>query len=158
MESEEILETYEEFIGSITENNTEEEWTGLENFEEDFEDNFKYEELKREVRRKYRAIEKQVMRRYLKGKDPDFVAIINSKIYRNPGGNLDGKTRKRGRRNSGSSDSGANIIRIRFNLLSLYGAGSEQEWRTFVNVLDNYWDAWNIHISDKHKIKKFLKG
>ncbi len=50
------------------------------------------------------------MRRYLKGKDPDFVAIINDKIYGNPGGNLGGKIRKRRRRNSGSSDSGADIM------------------------------------------------
>src|SRR6266536_3125915 len=120
MESEETLETYEEFMGSITENDAEEEWIELENSEEDSEDDFEYEELKREIRRKYRVIEKQVMRRYLEGEDPDFVAIINGKIYRNPRGNLGGKTRKRGRRNSGFSDSGADIIRIRFNSPSLY--------------------------------------
>ncbi len=110
MESEETLKTHEEFMGSITENDTKEEQTKSENSKEDSEDNFEYEELKREVRRKHRVVEKQVMRRYLKGEDPDFVAIINSKIYRNPGGNLGGKTRKRGRRNSGSSDSGADVI------------------------------------------------
>ncbi len=78
------------------------------------------------------------MRKYLKGEDPDFVAIINSKIYGNPGGNLDGKIRKRGRKNSGFSDSDTNIIRIRPNSLLFYSAGSEQEWRIFVNILDNY--------------------
>ena len=81
------------------------------------------------------------MRRYLEEENPDYIAIINNKIYRNPGGNLGGKTRKRGRRNSGSSDSGADTIRIRPNPPPLYGAGSEQKWRTFVNTLDNYWDA-----------------
>ena len=48
------METHEEFIKNITENDAEEEWIGLENSEDDFE----YEKLKREVRRKYRAIEK----------------------------------------------------------------------------------------------------
>jgi len=61
------------------------------------------------------------MRRYFKGEDPDYMVIINSKIY----GNLGGKIRKRRRRSFGFSDSGANIIRIRFNSLSLYNAGSE---------------------------------
>ncbi len=104
------METYKEFMGSIIENDAEEEWIELENFKKDSEDDFKYEELKREVRRKYRAIKKQVMRRYLEGEDPDFMVIINGKIYGNPGGNLDDKIRKRGYRNSGSSDSGADII------------------------------------------------
>ena len=119
---------------SIIENNAEEEWIGLENSKEDSEDDFKYEELKRQVRCKYRAVEKQAMRRYLKKEDPDYVVIINSKIYKNPGD----KTRKRRYKNSGSSDSGADVMRIRPNPLSLYNAGSEQEWRIFVNVLDNY--------------------
>ena len=61
------------------------------------------------------------MRRYLKGEDPDYVAIINSKIY----GNLGGKIRKRRRRSSGSSDSGTDVIRIRFNPPSLYDISSE---------------------------------
>ncbi len=61
------------------------------------------------------------MRRYLKEKNPDYMIIINSKIYGNPGG----KIRRKKRRSSGSSDSGANIIRIRFNSLSLYSVGSE---------------------------------
>ena len=47
MESEETLETYKKLMGSITENDTEEEWIGLENSKEDSEDNFEYEELKR---------------------------------------------------------------------------------------------------------------
>ncbi len=47
-------------------------------------------------------------------------------------------------------------MRIRPNSPPLYDAGSEQEWRTFVNILDNYWDAWDMYISDKYKIKKFL--
>ena len=34
-------------MGNITESDVEGEWTGLENFEEDSEDNFEYEELKR---------------------------------------------------------------------------------------------------------------
>ena len=124
IESQEILETYEERIRNITESDAEREWIELENSKKDSEDNFKYEELKRQIRRKYRAIEKQVMRRYLKGDDPDYIIIINGKIYRN----LGGKIRKRRCRSSGSSDSSADIIRIRFNPPSLYGAGSEQEW------------------------------
>ena len=97
-------------MGSITENDAEEEWIGLKNFKKDSEDNFKYEKLKRQIRRKYRVTKKQTMRRYLKREDPDYITIINNKIYRNPEGNLDNKIRKRGRRNSGSSDSGADII------------------------------------------------
>jgi len=50
------------------------------------------------------------MRRYLKGEDPDYVIIINGKIYGNPGDNLDGKIRKRGRRSSRFSDSGADVM------------------------------------------------
>ena len=119
---------------NTTESDVEGEWIESENSEEDFEDDFKYEKLKRQVRRKYRAVEKQIMRRYLEGEDPDYVAIIDGKIYRNPGG----KIRKRRRRSSGSSDSGVDTIRIRFNPPSLYSAGSEQEWRIFVNTLDNY--------------------
>ena len=95
---------------NTTKSDTKKEWTGSENSKKDSEDDFKYEELKREVRRKYRAVEKQIIRRYFEGEDPDFVAIIDGKIYRNPGGNLGGKIRKRRYRNSGSSDSGANII------------------------------------------------
>ncbi len=90
------------------------------------------------------------MRRYLKGEDPDYVAIINNKIY----GNSGDKIKKRRRRSSGFSDSGADIMRIRSNPLSLYGADSKQEWRIFVNTFDNYWDAWDMYISDKYKIKK----
>ncbi len=97
---------YEKRIRNITESNIEEEQIKSENSKEDSEDNFKYEELKRQICRKYRAIEKQVMRRYLKGEDPDYIIIINDKIYRNPGG----KTRKRRCRSSGSSDSGTDII------------------------------------------------
>ncbi len=142
---------------NTTENNIEGEWTGSKNSEEDSEDDFEYEELKRQIRRKYHAIEKQIIRRYLEGEDPDYVIIIDGKIYGNPGG----KIRKRRRRSSGSSDSGVNIIRIRFNFLLLYNTGSEQKWRIFVNTLDNYWDAWDMYISDKHKIKKssnYFKG
>ncbi len=80
------------------------------------------------------------------------MVIINSKIYRNS----ESKIRKRRRRSSGSSDSGVDTIRIRFNPPSLYGVGSKQKWRIFVNALDNYWDIWDIYISDKHKIKKSL--
>ncbi len=135
---------------NTTENDTEGEWTGSENSEEDSEDDFEYEKLKRQVRRKHRVTEKQVMRRYLEGEDPDYIAIINGKIY----GNLGGKIRKRRCRSFGFSDSGADVIRIKPNPLSLYGVGSEQEWRTFVNAFDNYWDVWDMYISDKHKIKK----
>ncbi len=46
------------------------------------------------------------MRRYLKGENPDYITIINSKIYKNPGG----KIRKRKRRSSGFSDSNTDII------------------------------------------------
>ncbi len=91
---------------NTTESDVEGEWTGLENSEEDSEDDFEYEELKRQVRRKYRAVEKQVMRRYFEGEDPDYVAIIDGKIYGNPGG----KIRKRRRRSSGFSDSGADVM------------------------------------------------
>ena len=82
------------------------------------------------------------------------MAIIDDKIYGNPGGNLGGKIRKRGRRNSGFSDSDTNTIRIRLNSPPLYGADSKQEWRIFVNTLDNYWDVWDMYVSDKYKIKK----
>jgi len=92
------------------------------------------------------------MRRYLEREDPDYVVIINNKIYRNPGG----KIRKKKYRSSGSSDSGTDVIRIRSNPPSLYNINSEQEWRIFVNIFDNYWDAWDIYISDKYKIKKSL--
>jgi len=61
------------------------------------------------------------MRRYLEGEDPDYVIIIDSKIYGNPGG----KIRKRRSRSSGFNDSGADIIRIRFNPPPLYNADSE---------------------------------
>ncbi len=74
------------------------------------------------------------MRKYLKEEDPDYMAIINGKTY----GNLESKTKKRKRRSSGSSDLGTDIIRIRSNPLSLYNTDSKQEWRTFVNTLDNY--------------------
>ena len=43
---------------NTTESDTEKEQIELENSEKDSEDNFKYEELKRQVRRKYRATEK----------------------------------------------------------------------------------------------------
>ncbi len=119
---------------NTTESDIEEEWTELENSEENSKDDFKYEKLKRQIRRKYRVIEKQVIRRYLERKDPDYIAIINSKIYKNPGG----KIRKKKRRSSESSDSNTNVIRIRPNLPPLYNTGSEQEWRIFVNTLDNY--------------------
>ncbi len=137
---------------NITESDVEGEWIELENFEEDFEDDFEYEELKRQIRRKYRVAEKQIMRRYLKKKNPDYVAIINGKIY----GNLKGKIRKRRCRSSGSNNSNANVMRIRFNPPPFYNAGSEEEQRIFVNVLDNYWDVWDMYISDKYKIFKFL--
>ena len=137
---------------NTTENDTKKKQIELENSKEDSEDDFEYEKLKRQVRRKYRAAEKQVMGRYLKEEDPDYVVIIDGKIYRN----LGGKIRKRRCRNSGSSDSGANIIRIRFNPPPLYNINSEQEWRTFVNTLDNYQDAWDIYVFDKYKIKKSL--
>src|SRR6266536_1466172 len=108
---------------NTTENDAEGEWTGLENSKENSEDDFEYEELKKQIRRKYRAIEKQVIRRYLEGEDPDYVIIINNKIYGNPGG----KIRKRRCKNSGFSDSGTNIIYIRFNPSPLYDIGSEEE-------------------------------
>ena len=97
------------------------------------------------------------MRRYFKEENPDYITIINGKIY----GNLGGKIRKRRCRSFGSSDSGTNIIRIRFNPLFLYNISSEQEQRIFVNALNNYWDIWDIYISDKYKIKKssnYFKG
>ncbi len=58
MENKKILETYKEFMGSIIKNDAEEEWIGLENSKKDFENNFKYEKLKRKIRRKYRVIKK----------------------------------------------------------------------------------------------------
>ena len=36
------------------------------------------------------------MRRYLKGEDPDYMAIIDNKTYKNPGGNLSSKIKKKG--------------------------------------------------------------
>ncbi len=79
---------------NTTESDAEEEQIESENSKKDFEDNFKYEELKRQIYRKYRATEKQAIRIYLEGEDPDYIAIINNKTYGNPGG----KTRKRRRR------------------------------------------------------------
>ena len=35
------------------------------------------------------------MRRYFKGEDSDYIAIINNKTYGNSGGNLDGKIIKK---------------------------------------------------------------
>ena len=125
-------------MGNIIENDAEEEQIESENSKKNSENDFKYEKLKKEIRRKYRAAEKQAMRRYFEKEDPDFVVIINDKIYRNPGGNLGGKIRKRGRRNSGFSDLSTNIMRIRPNPPPLYNTNSEQEWRIFVNTLDNY--------------------
>ncbi len=91
---------------NTTESDIKRKQTGSENSKENSENDFEYEELKRQVRRKYRAIEKQIIRRYLKEEDPDYVAIINNKIY----GNSGGKIRKRRRRSSEFNDSGANII------------------------------------------------
>ncbi len=91
---------------NTTENDTKKKQIELENSKEDSEDDFEYEKLKRQVRRKYRAAEKQVMGRYLKEEDPDYVVIIDGKIYRN----LGGKIRKRRCRSSGFSDSGADIM------------------------------------------------
>ncbi len=142
---------------NTTKSNIKKEQTELENSKKDFEDNFKYEELKRQIRRKHHAIKKQIIRRYLKEEDPDYIIIINNKTYGNPGG----KIRKKRRRSSGSSDSNTNTIRIRPNPPPLYNTDSEQEWRIFVNTLDNYWDVQDIYISDKHKIKKssnYFKG
>ena len=137
---------------NTTESDAEEEQIESENSKKDFEDNFKYEELKRQVRRKYRATKKQIMRRYLEGEDPDYITIINNKTYRNPGG----KIRKKRRRSSGFNYSGINTIRIRPNPPPLYNIDSEQKQRIFVNTLDNYQDAQDIYIFDKHKIKKSL--
>ena len=106
---------------NTTKSDIKKEWIGLENSEKNSEDDFEYEELKKQIRRKYRAIKKQAMRRYLKEEDPDYVVIINSKTYKN----LEGKIRKRRCRSSESNDSGADVIRIKPNPLSLYGAGSE---------------------------------
>ncbi len=78
-------------MGNTTESDVEGEWIELENSKEDSEDDFKYKELKRQVRCKYRVAEKQVMRRYLKGEDPDYMIIIDGKIY----GNLGGKIKKK---------------------------------------------------------------
>ncbi len=47
-------------------------------------------------------------------------------------------------------------MRIKSNPPPLYNTDSEQEWRIFVNTLDNYWDVWDMYVSDKHKIKKSL--
>ncbi len=46
------------------------------------------------------------MGRYFKGEDPDYMIIINNKIYKNP----EGKIRKRRRKSSGSSDLGTDTI------------------------------------------------
>ena len=91
---------------NITENDVEGEQIESENSEKDSEDDFEYEELKRQVRRKYRAAEKQIMRRYFEGEDPDYVAIIDGKIY----GNSGDKIRKRRCRSFGFSDSGADVM------------------------------------------------
>jgi len=46
------------------------------------------------------------MRRYFEGEDPDYVAIIDGKIY----GNSGDKIRKRRCRSFGFSDSGADVM------------------------------------------------
>ena len=91
---------------NITKSNIKGEWIKLKNSKKNSENNFKYKKLKRQVYRKHRATEKQTIRKYLEEEDPDYVVIINSKIYEN----LEGKIRKKRRRSSGSSDSGMDII------------------------------------------------
>ena len=91
---------------NTTESDVEGEWIGLENSKKNSEDDFEYEKLKRQVRRKHRVTKKQVMRKYFEKKDPDYIAIINDKTYRNP----EDKTRKKRRKSSGSSDSGTDTI------------------------------------------------
>ncbi len=108
-------------MGNTTESDIERKWTESENSKKDSEDNFKYEKLKRQIRRKYRVIKKQTMRRYLEGENSDYITIINNKTYRNPGGKIRGKKR----RNSGSSNSNKNIIQIRPSPPPLYSTGSE---------------------------------
>ncbi len=61
------------------------------------------------------------MRKYLKEKNPDYIIIINSKTYKN----LKGKIRGKKYKNSESSDSGANTIRIRPNPPPLYNINSK---------------------------------
>ncbi len=49
---------HKEFMRNTTESDVEEEQIKLKNSEEDSEDDFKYEELKRQIRRKHRVVEK----------------------------------------------------------------------------------------------------
>jgi hypothetical protein len=135
----------------------EREETDVGNDESDVE----YEELKRQAERKQRAAEKQALRNYVVGDDPSLSFTIDGKQFGNP--ETLGKSQKRARKGTDEDDSedNANLMRIRPNPPPQYSASSEQEWRTFVNALDNYWDAWPKRVSVKHKIKNsssYFKG
>jgi hypothetical protein len=131
--------------------------TNLKNDESDAE----YEELKRQAKRKQRAAEKQALRNYVLKNDPSLSFTIDRKQFGNP--ETLGKSQKKARKGSDedNSENNANLMRIRPNPPPQYSASSEQEWRTFVNALDNYWDAWPKRVSVKHKIKNssnYFKG
>jgi hypothetical protein len=120
----------------------------------DIDTDEEFEELKRQAARKQRAEEKQALRRYLKGDDPNLLITIEGRQYGNPENLNKRKRKQRPSSNDEESDSedNANLLRIRPNPPPLYGASSEQEWRTFVNALEAYWEGWPKRIRTVHKI------
>jgi len=113
-----------------------------------------FEDLKRQASRKQRDEEKQALRRYLKGDDPSLSITIQGKQYGNPENLRKRKRKQRVTSNGEESDSedNANLLRIRPNPPPLYGASSEQEWRTFVIALNAYWAGWPKRVRTAHKI------
>jgi hypothetical protein len=129
----------------------------------DIDSDEEFEELKRQAARKQRAEEKQALRRYLKGDDPNLLITIQGKQYGNPESLNKRKRKQKATSNDDASDSedNANLLRIRPNPPPLYGASSEQEWRTFVNALEAYWEGWPKRIRTVHKIatsSSYFKG
>ena len=118
-----------------------------------------FEELKRLALRKQRADDKHALRSYLK----TGVAVTVEGVHY---GNPEGLQRKRKRNSAGETDASdseenANLLRIRPNPPPLYGATSEQEWRTFVNALNAYWAGWPKRIRTANRIatsSSYFKG
>lgn len=122
-----------------------------------------FESLKRQASRKRRDREKQALRRYLSEDDPDLSIIVQGEQYGNPENLNQRKRKQRATSNGGGSDSedNANLLRIRPNPPPSYGATNEQEWRTFVNALEAYWDGWPKRVRTAHKIaisSTYFKG
>jgi hypothetical protein len=121
---------------------------GSSDIDEEFED------LKRQASRKQREEEKQALRRYLSGDDPSLSITIQGRSYGNPENLRKRKRKQKVTSNGEESDSedNANLLRIRPNPPPLYGASSEQEWRTFVIALNAYWAGWPKRVRTAHKI------